>query len=136
MKKISWLLIAILAVACDDDEPKDPVVNISNVAEFLGEYQSIRRIECTPTPWYGDSYDCESLVQDSVLLVTEGTLESTISILGFEVQVDKDGNFLCCPDLELTFPLELTIQNDTLKTTRRGGSVLANEWVLFRVLLS
>jgi hypothetical protein len=114
MKKKSWLLIAILAVACDDDEPKDPTVSVS---EFLGEYQSVRSVECTPTPPY--PLDCETIVQDSVLLVTQGTSDSAINVLGFEVLVDSDGKFICCPDLELVFPLELTIQNDTLKTMRR-----------------
>ncbi len=114
MKKISWLLIAILAVACDDDEPKDPVVNHSKVAEFLGEYQGIHRLECNDTP------NCALWLRDGVVLVTEGKTDSTIAIItdstvtimDYEVQIDKDGKFFCCENFDMT------IENDTLKISK------------------
>lgn len=121
MKKILFWLAVISAVGCHEDDHIDDLVDSGNtggkLGDILGEYQAIRVFEANKNPVI--PYTVEQSVEDRVLLV-EKISESSIKVIGYEMHLDDDGKFSCCPDAAYHYSdePEVAFQNDTIRIRR------------------
>ena len=110
---IAIVLFGLLSViSCEKD-------NTDFRRAFVGQYQVEEKITC-----YGECFTCQT-TRDTIIIVDYGFHKNTLYVLGREVELDSDGNYL-------SYHYSLHMSNDSLFSNYMNGGLGCGQTEIYK----